>query len=362
MKSSPELVAAASKGRWSEERAREWYAGVKWPVGANFLPSGAVNQLEMWQADTFNREELNRELGWLAGIGMNSMRVFLHDLLWKQDAKGFLARIDEFLGIADKHGMRIMLVFFDSCWNPEPVIGPQRAPTPGVHNSYWAQSPSFKIKADPAAFAKLEPYVTSVVSHFRDDRRVLVWDVWNEPGNMNISSFKEPGAAFEKQHLMVSPLLAQTFQWARAGNPSQPLTSGVWDGDYLSDGSVSPLQEIQFNGSDVISFHSYSALPKATKQVEALERFNRPIICTEYLARQHGSTFEAILPMFKEKKVGAYNWGAVGGKSQTYIPWDSWEKPYTSEPAEWQHDILRRDGTPFDPKETTLIKQLTASV
>jgi hypothetical protein len=292
---------------------------------------------------------------------MNSQRVFLHDLLWQQDAKGFLGRIDEFLSIAEKHGMRIMLVFFDSCWNPNPVIGPQRAPTPGVHNSYWAQSPSFKIKSDPAAFAELEGYVTSVVSHFRDDRRVLIWDVWNEPGNTNVSSFMIPGVTFEKQHLMVAPLVTQAFQWVRAGNPSQPLTCGVWDGDFLSDGALSPLQDIQLSSSDIVSYHGYSRLSKTMEQVKALERFKRPIICTEYLARQHGSTFEAILPFFKEKKVGAYNWGAVAGKSQTNYPWDSWEKPYAAEPEQWQHDILRRDGTPFDAKEEALIKSLLKS-
>ena len=358
MTSSNPLIESAAKGRWTEERAAKWYQGVTWPVGANFLPSGAVNQLEMWQADTFNRKELDRELGWLADLGMNSMRVFLHDLLWKQDARGFLGRIDEFLAIADRHGMRIMLVFFDSCWNPEPVIGPQRAPTPGVHNSYWVQSPSYAIKSNPAAFAELEGYVTGVVSHFRNDSRVLVWDVWNEPGNMNISSYRAPGTTWEKQHLMVSPLLAQTFQWARAGSPSQPLTSGIWDGDYDKDGKFSTLQEIQLLSSDVISYHSYSALPKATEQVRSMEKFHRPIFCTEYLARQHGSTFEAILPLFKEKKVAAYNWGAVAGKSQTNYPWDSWEKPYPTEPEKWQHDILRKDGTPYDPKEAVLIKRL----
>jgi len=355
----PNLIETAAKGRWDETRARKWYDTVAWPVGCNFLPSGSVNQLEMWQADTFNPEEIDREIGWLAGLGMNTARVFLHDLLWQQDAKGFLSRIDEFLSIADNHGMRIMLVFFDSCWNPHPVLGPQRAPTPGVHNSYWAQSPSYAIKADPAAFAQLENYVTGVISHFRDDPRVLVWDLWNEPGNYNITSFMIPGMTLEKQHAMVTPLLAQTFQWARSANPSQPLISGIWDGDF-EDGALSPLQKLQFAGSDLISFHSYSRIEKVHKQVGALERHNRPILCTEYLARGTGSTFETILPFFKEKKIGAYSWGAVAGKSQTNYPWDSWEKPYATEPTLWHHDIFRRDGSPYDPKETAFIKSLTA--
>jgi hypothetical protein len=352
------LLEEAAKGRWDEARARKWYDGVAWPVGCNFLPSGAINQLEMWQADTFNPEEIDRELGWLAAIGMNTARVFLHDLLWQQDAKGFLSRLDQFLNIADKHGMRILFVFFDSCWNPYPVLGPQRAPTPGVHNSYWAQSPGYAITADPAAFSKLEDYVTGVIGHFRNDPRVLVWDLWNEPGNYNIGSFMIPGMTLEKQHAIVTPLLAQTFQWARSANPSQPLTSGVWDGDYSNDGTITPLLDLQLRASDVISFHSYNDLAGVRSRAESLERFHRPIICTEYMARGAGCTFEAILPYFKEKKIGAYNWGAVAGKSQTNYPWDSWAKPYPTEPALWHHDIFRRDGTPYEPKETALIKSL----
>jgi hypothetical protein len=358
MTMSAKLIEEAAEGRWDEARAWKWYGGVVWPVGCNFLPSGSVNQLEMWQAETFNPEEIERELGWLAGIGMNTARVFLHDLLWQQDAKGFLSRIDQFLDLASRHGMRIMLVFFDSCWNPHPVLGPQRAPTPGVHNSYWAQSPGAAIRNDPAAFAKLEEYVIGVMGHFRDDSRVLVWDVWNEPGNNNGNSFPIPGLDFPTLHAKVIPLLAQVFKWGRGAAPSQPLTSGVWDGDYMDDGSPSPLTELQVGASDLISFHNYSKPDKTRTVVEGLERYHRPLFCTEYMSRTTGSTFEAILPYFKEKKVGAYNWGAVAGKSQTHYPWDSWEKPYTAEPALWHHDIFRRDGSPYDPKETEFIKRL----
>ncbi len=43
----------AEKGkRWSVEKANEWYAKQPWLVGCNFIPSTAVNQLEMWQEET----------------------------------------------------------------------------------------------------------------------------------------------------------------------------------------------------------------------------------------------------------------------------------------------------------------------
>lgn len=353
------LVEVAAKGRWDEARAAKWYEGVTWPVGANFLPSSAVNQLEMWQVETFDAEELDRELGWLAGLGMNTMRVFLHDLLWQQDAKGFLARIEQFLEISDKHGMRMMLVFFDSCWHPYPALGPQTGFKPHVHNCFWAQSPGIKTVLDPAAFVQLEDYVTGVVSHFKNDPRVLVWDVWNEPNNPSTTSFPVDELTAEQKDEIVAPLLAETFKWARAGQPTQPLTSGVWIGDYSSDEVLTTLMKVQLFASDVISFHSYGKLDSATSAVEALKRFKRPQFCTEYMARGTGSTFEAILPYFKQEKVAAYNWGAVAGRSQTNYPWASWEEKFTEEPKLWHHDILRRDGSAYDPNETALIKSLT---
>lgn len=353
------IIRAVTVKRWEEARAWEWYDGVQWPVGCNFNPSSSINQLEMWQAETFNAEEIDRELGWLAAIGMNTVRVFLHDLLWKQDAEGFLARIDTFLSIADKHGIRTMLVFFDSCWNPYPEIGTQRAPTPGVHNSYWAQSPGAAIVNDRRAFADLEGYVTGVVKRFREDRRVLVWDVWNEPDNINMGTYNTGFQSQEAKGEYITPLLAQTFLWVRSAQPTQPVTSGVWAGDWSSDDKLMPWQKVQLLGSDVTSFHRYTPLEETRTTVEPLKRFKRPLLCTEYVARGAGNTFETILPYFKEEKIAAYNWGAVAGKTQTYYPWTSWEKPFTEEPVPWHHDIFRKDGTPYEAKETALIRKLT---
>jgi len=358
MNHSRNWIEEASKGRWDEARAWKWYNAVTWPVGCNFIPSGAINQLEMWQADTFNPKEIDRELGWIAGIGMNTARVFLHDLLWKQDAKGFLARIDQFLEIAERHKIGIMFVFFDSCWNPHPVSGMQRAPTPGVHNSYWAQSPGADIVCDPEAFTRLEEYVVGVVNHFRNDKRVLVWDLWNEPDNLSTGPFRVEDTTLQQKAEIVTPLLARTFQWVRSAHPAQPLTSGVWAGDWSSDDKLIPLQRLQLLASDVTSFHNYTALEKTRAAVEPLKRFGRPLLCTEYLARGAGSSFETILPYFKQEKIAAYNWGAVSGKTQTIYPWDSWEKAYTEEPVPWHHDIFLPDGSPYNPRETALIKSL----
>jgi len=355
------LIEETAKGRWDETRARAWHDSLPWLVGCNFIPSGAINQLEMWQADTFNPKEIDRELGWLAGTGMNTARVFLHDLLWKQDAQGFLSRIDQFLDIAERHRIGIMFVFFDSCWNPYPELGGQRAPTPHVHNSFWAQSPGAAIVNDPAAFEQLQGYVTGVVNHLRNDKRVLVWDVWNEPDNINLGSYHTGGLTQEQKAGIITPLLARAFQWVRSAHPTQPLTSGIWaagTADWSGDDKLIALQQLQLHVSDVTSFHRYTALEETRVTVEPLKRFGRPLLCTEYIARGAGSTFEAILPYFKREKIAAYNWGAVSGKTQTIYPWDSWEKAYTEEPPVWHHDIFRPDGSPYDPRETALIKSL----
>ena len=353
------IPASADTSRWSEEKANAWYAKQPWLVGSNYTPASAINELEMWQADTFDAAAIDKELGWAEGLGMTTMRVFLHDLPWQQDAAAFRARIDRFLDIASKHHIRPLFVLFDSCWDPLPKLGPQHAPTPGVHNSGWVQAPGAKALSDPAQYPRLKAYVIGVVGAFAKDTRVLGWDVWNEPDNGNSGSYAkdEPG---NKVDLVLS-LLPQVYQWAREAGAEQPLTSGVWKGDWSSDDKLSPMERIQLEQSDVISFHNYDSGAEFEKRIVWLQRLKRPIICTEYMARGNGSTFQGSLPVAKKYNVGAINWGFVAGKTQTYLPWDSWKTPYVNgrEPAVWFHEVLRQDGTPYKQEEVELIRSLT---
>lgn len=344
----------ASERAWPTARAAQWYAGHPWLVGANYVPKNAINQLEMWQADTFDPAQIDRELGWAESIGMNTMRVFLHDLLWQQDAEGFRKRIDQFLAIAERHHIRPMFVLFDSVWNPNPRLGPQHPPIPGVHNSGWVQSPGLPALMDRSQWPRLKTYVQGVVGAFANDPRVLAWDLWNEPNNRNIGSYDDP----ETKLAAVEALLPQVFEWARSANPVQPVTSGVWDIDFTE--ILTPIQRIQLRESDVISFHNYSWPEQFRFAVEWLRRFGRPILCTEYMARAAGSTFDNSLPIAKEMNVAAINWGLVAGKTQTYLPWESWQHPYIrSEPPIWFHEIFREDGKPYRQAEVDLIRKLT---
>jgi hypothetical protein len=324
--------------RWTEREANEWYTQQPWLVGSNYIPATAINELEMWQQETFDPKRIDLELGWAESIGLNTMRVFLHDLLWQKDAQGFKRRIDTFLRIADKHHIRPLFVLFDSCRDPHPELGKQRKPKPGVHNSGGVQSPGAHALTDTAGYPQLEAYVKGVVGVFANDKRMLGWDLWNEPDNMNHRSYEqlEP----KDKVALVLELLPKVFEWARPVQPSQPLTSGVWQGDWSSLIRLSPVARVQIEMSDVVSFHNYDQPEEFEKRVLWLERYHRPVLRTEYMARTNGSTFQGILPIARQYRVAAINWGLAAGKTQTYLPWDSWKQPYTDrEPAMWFHEV-----------------------
>ncbi|GMW01383.1 MAG: hypothetical protein AMXMBFR84_25200 [Candidatus Hydrogenedentota bacterium] len=352
-----EIDWSKSGTRWSVDRAQAWYNDTPWPAGANFVPSTASNQLEMWQKETFDPETIDRELGWAAAIGFNVMRVFLHDMAWQADPAGFEQRVDQYLSIAYKHKIKTMLVPFDSVWNPYPKLGPQEDPVPGVHNSRWVQSPHLDIQKRTSRYDELKPYFTSILTRFKDDERVLAWDLLNEPGNP-VPQYKEGWTREEKEAAHVI-LLTKLFAWAREVNPSQPITAGVWV-DVGRRKPIHPLDKLMLEESDIVTFHTYSPLERAKVSVDWLKQSGRPLICTEYMARGAGSTFGAIMPYFKEERIGAISWGLVDGRSQTIYPWHSWEKPFTEEPTPWFHDVFRRDGTPYDESEAALIQRLTS--
>jgi hypothetical protein len=327
-------------------------------VGANFVPRTAINQLEMWQYDSFDPDTIDEELGWAAAIGFNCMRVYLHDLLWKEDAEGFLNRIEQYLTIADQHEIKTLFVLFDSVWDPRPELGPQREPKPGVHNSGWLQGPHIDVLKDPSRHVEVEPYVTGLLNRFKHDQRILAWDLLNEPGNRILAYRKHDP---ETKAQLCIPFLNSVFDWAQSVRPDQPLTAGVWDEPGKHQDPVRPLDQLMLDRSDIITFHMYTPLDETMTAVDWLRAAGRPILCTEYMARSEGSTFQAILPFFKEQRIGAINWGLVSGRSQAIYPWKSWAKPFDHEPDPWFHDVFRKDGSPYDSNESALIQSLTSS-
>jgi hypothetical protein len=329
---------AEAEPRWPAARASEWYRGQPWLVGCNFIPSTAINQLEMWQADTFDPATIDRELGFARSAGMNTVRVFLHNIPWEQDAAGFTKRIGDYLAIADRHHIKTMFVLFDSCWNDNPKPGPQPAPKPGVHNSGWMRAPGTTRLFDSRTWSGLEAYTKGILAAFGQDPRVLAWDLFNEPSN---SGYMDA----------VVPFLRSVFAWAREANPSQPLTSGLWNDHPMSN-------DVMLENSDVVTFHDYDPPDKLEAHIERLAARGRPLICTEYMARTRNSLFETSLPVFKRHRVGAINWGLVKGKTNTIFAWNA-PMPDRDEPPVWFHDIFRPDGTPFRPAEVEFIRAIT---
>lgn len=349
-------IAQSQTARWDTARANDWYDHQPWLVGANFVPSDAINQLEMFQEATFNAALNDKELGMAESIGMNTMRVFLQDQFWLSNPQAAKKRIDEFLGIAAKHHIRPILVLFDSCWDPNPRLGPQHPPIPGVHNSGWVQSPGRERLLNPEVEPELKAYVVGVVGGFAQDNRVLAWDIWNEPDNEGRDRPEDVPAKIQR----VNQLLPQVFAWARSAHPNQPLTSGVWKGNWSDASLESETVKIQLAESDVISFHNYEWPERFEARIAELRPLGRPILCTEYMARGNGSTFDTILPIANRERVAAINWGLVAGKTQTYLPWDSWKRPYVLEqPAVWFHEVFLQDGQPYRQREADLIRELT---
>lgn len=343
-----------SRARWSPQRARAWQAQRPWPVGCNYLPSTAGNQLEMWQVETWDPLTIERELGWAADLGFTSIRVFLHDLLAEEPT--FLDRVDELLAIADDRDLGVLLVLFDGVWHPSPATGGQPDPTPGVHNSTWVQSPGSDAIADRGRWPRLRRYVESTLERFGADPRVDGWDLFNEPDNPNLLSYADRELPGKRQ--AVTPLVDACFDWATEVDPDQPLTTGIWTGVTGGIERTSELNRILLARSDVISFHSYLGPDSVTRTVQHLAAYGRPIWCTEWMARPR-STVAEVLPVLHRLGVGAYSWGLVDGRSQTRFSWMSWRRPESPD-RPWFHDLLHADGTPYDPAEVEVIRALTA--
>jgi hypothetical protein len=352
-----DFSAAYAVERWTQQQANEWHDAQPWLVGCDFLPSTAINQLEMWQPETFDPKTIDRELVWAQSIGFNTVRVFLHNLPWQDDRDEFLKNVDKFLEISARHKIRPMIVFFDGVWDPDPQSGRQNRARPGVHNSGWVQSPGRVVLADNAKQDALKPYVTDVLKRYANDKRVLAWDLFNEADNLNGNSYGP--LELKNKDEVAARLVRKTFEWARAVNPSQPLTVCLW-GQFPWDqpDKLNQVHRAAVELSDVISFHDYGKPDSMNGRIHKLRKYGRPLLCTEFMARGNGSTFEAILPILKKEKVAAYCWGLVDGKSQTKYPWNTWQMPILGEPDPWHHDIFHTDGRPYRDDEVKLIREL----
>lgn len=349
---------------WTPERAQNWWMQQEWGCGFNYLPRTAVNWLEMWQEETFDSATLQQELKWAQGYGYNALRTNLPFTVWEHDRDGLINRIDHFLSIASSNGLAVMLTLLDDCAfsGDEPFIGQQKPPVPGVHNSQGAGSPGREKVLNPECWPQIEAYVKDIVGHFRHDPRIQIWDLYNEPGNSGVFVGAPKGMAYDARlEFYALSLMVNVFAWAREVSPVQPLTVAAWhvpDRNDCREAFTHPIDVAALHLSDVTSFHAYVDAREQRQIVSRLSVFQRPVLCTEWLARHIGSDMADTLPLFKEKDISCYHWGLVQGKTQTWLPWpDIAHHPENT--GLWFHDVLMADGRPYHEEEMALVQMLS---
>ncbi len=350
--------------QWSAEKAWEWHKKQGWLCGFNYLPRTAVNWTEMWQRSTFDPETMAQELGWAAESGYNTLRTNLPFVVWQHDRDGLISRIEQFLDICHKVGIKVMLTPMDDCGfsGDHPYIGQQKQPVSGLHNSQAAASPGRNIVMQPYLWGQVESYIKDIIGHFSQDERIAIWDLYNEPTNRMIFTLTGEEAFDPELEKYSHQLMENAFEWAREVNPSQPLTVGAWHIANILDLQAPiyehPTDRRALELSDVISYHAYVPLDLMHKAIEILKEYKRPLLCTEWLARHAESKIHEQLPLFKAEGIGCYQWGLVKGKTQTHIPWPEIKRIDENHHERWFHDVLTEEGIAYDPDEIAMIKSL----
>lgn len=328
--------------RWTEAKAQSWYDSLPWIKGFNYVPSYAGNTTEWWETP-LDTAVIGRELGWARDLHYTSTRVFLQYIVWKKDPAAFKRNFSLFLELASSRRISVMPVLFDDCAFGRPVqvdpyLGKQRDIIPGMILSNWTPSPGVKLGTNLSEAESLRRYVHDMLKTYGNDKRILLWDLFNEP--MNEAKVGTPD------------FLVRLFAWAREAGPVQPLSVAVW-----FNAPDDPLNVVMIAYSDIITYHLYANRDDMASRISQLKKQNRPLICTEWMARPAGSSYEKELPLFQSEKVGAYQWGLVNGRTQCQFPW--WNKPGGGVDSTfgWFHDILHTDGTPYRQEEIDVIKK-----
>jgi hypothetical protein len=331
-----DLVAAC----WSVEKAKAWGKANPWWCGVNYIPANAINYTAMWDKTNFSPDVIRKELKLMTDMGMNCVRFVMQYKVYEEDPAYFLQTLDKFLALCDEAKVKAMPIFFDDCVfgvNSDPVIGKQPEPLIGWYAWAWSPSPGHTMVIDAREHYKLEKYVKDVIGRFKNDPRIFLWDLYNEPTASGLGN-------------RTLPLLKKTFAWAREVNPIHPITSGLWNGNRK-------LNKFLLENSDVITFHCYMNPSGTESKIKEMCAHGRPVICTEWLNRPKRSTVQHCLALFAKYNVGCVSWGLVNGKTQTHLPWGFRPENLPFKGA-WQHDLFRGDFSPYNANEIKLIKEV----
>lgn len=349
-------------GVWNKERAWEWYNARPWIRGCNFMGSDCANRIDQWQEYGFEErfQTADRELKLVAETGFNSIRIIMDFFVWKHERAGYMQRLERYIALAAKYGITCTIVFGNDCMpvkaealsrlklgEQEWHLGWHGGRKVSQHGTFGEAG--YHLLDEPELALEHYEWVREIVDTYKNDERILMWDVFNEPGNSNRKN-------------MSLPHLKKFFEIIREINPIQPLTAGI----FTCDGKVDELPEIQrfaLDNSDIVSFHNYGSYETNVCLLKRLKKLGRPIVNTEWLARCLHNNVQEIYPLFYLEKVGCYCWGFVVGKYQTHEPWNSVWDQYEKNPnldwdfTKWFHDLYRPSLHPYDPKEIELIKR-----
>ena len=348
-------------GQWSSERAWEWYNRQPWIRGFSGYPSNCVNRIAMWQA--YNRAEIAEQLDYEFALahetGFNAVRAIIQFECWYYEHDSFMANLEEYITLADKHGVKVMLCLGNDCtvpknfWKPV-TFGPQPVDwgyhsgiKKGPHAGGYTD-PGYMLLDDPDIEPAYYEMVDEIAGTYAKDERIQIWDIWNEIGN-------------SRRGEMSLSAMEKFFEIVRSHNPIQPLTADIWRYTLDCD-KITPAERRALELSDVITFHYYGPYANMILFIEFLrEQYNRPLINNEWLNRLDGNDVAEIFPLFYLEKIGSYSWGLMQGYSQTYEPWGGlFNEAFlsgTKDLTKWQHDLYRFNGYPYDPREIKLIKR-----
>lgn len=349
--------------RWSEEKIWNWYNKRPWIRGCNFMSSDCANRIDQWQEYGFEQrfETAKKELKLAAETGFNSIRIIPEFFVWEQEHDCFMKRFDRYIDEAYKNGISSMIVLGNDCMPPKEEalkrmhLGEQKIDL-GYHGGRKVSQHGkfnehgYSLFDEPEYEEKFLEYTKEIVTKYKNDERVIIWDVFNEPGNSN-------------RHSLSLPLLKKMLKLIREINPIQPLTVGIWTQSTNLE-NLLEIEKFGLENSDIISYHNYNSYANNIEELKNLKQYGRPIINTEWLNRCGQNTVEEMFPLFFLEKVGCYNWGLVAGKYQTFEPWNAVWDNYKENPdnfkdfdfTKWFHDLYRPSLNPYNPKEIELIK------
>lgn len=350
------------KGQWSKEKAWEWYNKQPWIRGFNGYPSNCVNRVAMWQEWGHKEviEQVEREFALARQTGFNAVRAIIQFEVWCFEHDSFMNNLEEYIALADKYGIKVMLTLGNDCTVPKekfkPVVFGEQKVDWGYHSgieegphSAGLAGAGYCLLDEPEYEKKYYEMVRELAKKYCKDPRLQIWDVWNEPGN-------------GRRDGMSLKAMEKFFEIIRSYDPIQPLTADVWS--YTED--FNPKRDIEKRAlelSDVITFHYYGSYANMVAIIEKLKNdYGRPLINNEWLNRIADNNVKEIFPLFYLERIGSYHWGLIAGYSQTYEPWGHYFVDYLKEGStldltKWQHDLYRFNGLPYDVNEIKTIRR-----